>query len=75
MSAKIPAKKQIAIISLLLVFLLTASLGWAQGIAGTSGSLSQAEIDRIIKAFTAKEGQFRQALNKYSFKRDAVLQS
>ena len=75
MSAKIPAKRPIALISFLVFFLLTASLGWAQGIAGSSGSLSQAEVDRIIKAFTAKEGQFRQALNQYSFKRDAVLQS
>ncbi|HKP45145.1 MAG TPA: hypothetical protein VJT50_00980 [Pyrinomonadaceae bacterium] len=40
-----------------------------------SSSLSQAEIDRIINTFTAKESQFRQALNQYSFKRDAVLQS
>ena len=37
--------------------------------------LSQAEIDRIISTFTAKESQFRQALNQYSFKRDAVIQS
>jgi muconolactone delta-isomerase len=37
--------------------------------------LSQAEVDRIIKTFTAKESQFRQALNEYAFKRDAILQS
>ena len=41
----------------------------------SSSNLSQAEIDRIIAAFTAKEVQFRQALNQYSFKRDAVIQS
>jgi hypothetical protein len=36
---------------------------------------SPAEIDRIIKAFTGKEAEFRRALNEYSFKRDAILQS
>jgi hypothetical protein len=40
-----------------------------------SADLSQADIDRIINTFTAKESQFRKALNEYSFKRDAVLQS
>lgn len=54
------------------ISLLTAPFGLAQ----TSGSdLSQADINRIIAAFTAKEVQFRQALNQYSFKRDAVIQS
>src|SRR6185369_14788254 len=43
--------------------------------AGSGGSISPAEVDRIIKAFTTKEIQFRHALNEYSFKRDAVLQS
>jgi hypothetical protein len=33
---------------------------WAQGSTNNSGSLSQAEVDRIIKNH-AKEGQFRQA--------------
>jgi TonB family protein len=36
---------------------------------------SQAEIDRIVHAFTAKEAEFRRALNQYSFKRDAIVQS
>jgi TonB family protein len=40
-----------------------------------SGGLDQAEINRIIEKFTAKEKQFRQALNQYSFKRDAIVQS
>jgi muconolactone delta-isomerase len=40
-----------------------------------SGALPQGEVDRIIKAFTKKETQFRIALNEYSFKRDAILQS
>ena len=38
-------------------------------------NLPQGEVDRIIKAFTDKESRFRQALNEYSFKRDAIIQS
>ena len=39
-----------------------------------NGGMSPAEVDRIIRAFTAKEQEFRQALNSYSFKRDALMQ-
>jgi TonB family protein len=41
----------------------------------TNGGVSTAEADRIVRAFTAKEAEFRRALNNYSFKRDALLQS
>jgi hypothetical protein len=34
-----------------------------------------AQVDRIIRSFTTKEAQFRRALNTYSFKRDALIQS
>lgn len=47
----------------------------AQNAGPTSANLSPAEIERIIKTFTANERQFRTALNQYSFKRDALLQS
>ena len=40
-----------------------------------SGAIDPAEADRIIRTFTAKEAQFRKALNTYSFKRDALIQS
>jgi hypothetical protein len=33
------------------------------------------DVDRIVRAFTAKETEFRQALNQYAFKRDAVVQT
>jgi hypothetical protein len=33
------------------------------------------DVDRIVRAFTAKETEFRQALNLYAFKRDAVIQT
>lgn len=39
-----------------------------------SNSLSQAQIDEIIRKFTAKETEFREALNQYAFKRDALVQ-
>jgi TonB family protein len=40
----------------------------------TSPSLTQAQIDDIIRRFTAKETEFRRALNNYFFKRDALVQ-
>ncbi len=33
------------------------------------------DTERIIRTFTAKEAEFRRALNSYSFKRDALIQS
>lgn len=38
-------------------------------------ALSKSEIDRIVRAFTAKESEFRHALSNYAFKRDAVVQT
>src|SRR5256886_7042154 len=37
-------------------------------------SLSPAQIDDIVRKFTAKETHFRRALNSYAFKRDALVQ-
>ena len=39
-----------------------------------SSNLSQGQIDDIIRKFTAKETEFRRALNSYAFKRDALIQ-
>src|ERR1041384_5211678 len=39
-----------------------------------SSNLSPAQIDEIIRKFTAKETEFRRALNSYAFKRDALIQ-
>ncbi len=47
----------------------------AQQPAVVSGGLSPTEVDRIVQRFTGKEGLFRKALNVYSFKRDAIIQS
>ncbi len=38
-------------------------------------NLSQAQIDKIIQTLSAKEGQYRQALNQYGFKREATVQT
>lgn len=62
------------LISALFVLSFPASFVLAQG-SGNGSDLPPAEVDRIIKTFTTKEGQFRQALNSYSFKRDALMQS
>ena len=39
-----------------------------------SANLTQAQIDEIVRKFTAQETKFRQALNEYAFKRDALIQ-
>jgi hypothetical protein len=39
----------------------------------TRNNLSQAEIDRIVKNFTTKEGEFRSALTQYVFNRSASI--
>ncbi|HEV7474114.1 MAG TPA: hypothetical protein VGN90_08695 [Pyrinomonadaceae bacterium] len=75
MSAKRPLIRQIFPATFLFLVLSSATQVWAQGLGASSGALPPAEVDRIVRTFTAKEGQFRQALNQYSFKRDAVLQS
>jgi hypothetical protein len=64
----------------LLLICAAAPLAWGQQppIQGTfatgSANLSQAQIDEIIRKFAAKETEFRQALNLYAFKRDALVQ-
>lgn len=40
-----------------------------------SGPIATADEERIIRTFTTKEAEFRRALNNYSFKRDALIQS
>jgi muconolactone delta-isomerase len=75
MSVKRLTKRLIFVLAFVLPVLAATPLVLAQGSGTNSGSLSQAEIERIIQAFTAKEAQFRHALNEYAFKRDAILQS
>jgi hypothetical protein len=68
-------KKPIKSLAAFLFILLSAPVIFAQDLARSSSELAPAEAERILKAFTAKETEFRQALNQYSFKRDALLQS
>jgi hypothetical protein len=66
-------------IAIAILFIVTALMAaptaLAQNAAPSSDTLSQPEIDRIVKTFTTKETEFRKALNLYSFKRDAMIQS
>jgi len=69
--------KRLFIHTLVLATLFIASLSqtvFAQQAAAVNGKMNPAEIDRIIHAFSAKEAEFRRALNEYAFKRDAVIQ-
>jgi TonB family protein len=70
--------KRLCIHALVLATLLVASLfqtvSAQQATAAVNGKMAPAEIDRIIKTFSAKEAEFRRALNEYAFKRDAVIQ-
>src|SRR5436189_3271278 len=70
-------------LSTLLLICVMAPLAWAQqttadakgpSLTGAT-SLSQAQIDDIIRKFAAKETEFRRALNQYAFKRDALIQT
>jgi hypothetical protein len=67
--------KFIQCLSVTLATIALAVSATAQQSSLNSSNLSQAEIDRIIAAFTAKETHFRKALNAYVFKRDALVQS
>ena len=62
------------VLLVLLAIFFFAPASFAQNTSSGSAP-SQAEIDKIIAAFTSKERQFREALNQYSFKRDAIIQS
>jgi hypothetical protein len=43
--------------------------------APTSATDKTLDVDRIIRAFTAKETEFRRALAEYAFQRDATIQT
>jgi TonB family protein len=60
-------------IAALVLLALSAVSVMAQTNGGST--MDSAEADRIIRTFASKEAQFRRALNSYSFKRDALIQS
>jgi hypothetical protein len=57
----------------LLILSLSAIGAFAQNSKIVKTDLSQAEIDRIVKAFTANETAFRSALTSYAFSRSASI--
>lgn len=61
--------------ALFLVSIVPFRTTFAQGATSPSTTAKPADVDGIIRAFTAKETEFRQALNQYAFKRDAVIQT
>ena len=71
---RLPMNRLVQLFALFVVF-STASMAYAQGSALVASDLPPGEVERIIRAFTAKESEFRTALNEYAFKRDALLQS
>ena len=83
MSLSIARLKSLALVALIL--LGASAAGFAQQkprVANTSteklnsgaDTLTPAQVDSIIQKFTAKETEFRHALNTYAFKRDALIQ-
>jgi hypothetical protein len=50
----------------------SAGAGGAERAGGDGASV---DVQRIIRAFTRKETEFRRALNAYTFKREAVIQT
>ena len=64
----------ISVVALMALTTLSAS---AQGQSQTAavGPTNTVDSARIISAFTIKEAEFRRALNSYSFRRDALMQS
>jgi len=83
MRLSIARLKSFALVGLILVSVSAASVAQQSSPAAntspeklTSGadSLTPAQVDSIIRKFTAKETEFRHALNTYAFKRDALIQ-
>lgn len=57
----------------LIIFCLSSTEAFTQSSNIVKKDLSQAEIERIVKAFTANEKTFREALNGYVFSRSASI--
>ncbi len=70
MKTNILKKSLLPAVLTLLMFAISGSVA-AQA---ENGGFSQAQIDKIINNFTAKETEFRRALSNYAFKRDALVQ-
>ena len=62
------------VLAALFVLLQGAPAASAQQIASASGNANPPDVEKVIRAFSAKETEFRRRLNEYAFKRDAVIQ-
>jgi hypothetical protein len=60
--------------TLFLLLMAATQVAFGQQPAGPARPAPTVDVDRIIKAFSAKEAEFRRALYTYAFKRDAVIQ-
>jgi muconolactone delta-isomerase len=68
----------VALLVLSFVGVSSSGAAMAQQPAGNvrpDRAMKDVEVDRIVRAFTAKETEFRQALSNYAFKRDAIVQT
>jgi len=83
MRLSIARLKSFAVVALILVS--TSSAGFTQQnppaantssekLTSSADTLTPAQVESIILKFTAKESEFRHALNTYAFKRDALIQ-
>jgi muconolactone delta-isomerase len=63
------------VVSIIALFFHISICSWTVVAQVEESSLPQPEADKIIARFTTKEAEFRRALNNYSFKRDALIQS
>ncbi|HWW77181.1 MAG TPA: hypothetical protein VNZ44_17390 [Pyrinomonadaceae bacterium] len=75
-------RRIIAVVALFLSAALSAAAQTPDASVGAQGAQragagegEPVDVQRIIRAFTAKETQFRRALNNYTFKREAVIQT
>lgn len=73
-SAFIRISPTFAVVALVVLTTLNAS-AQVQTQTVAAGPTDTVDTARIIRSFTAKEAEFRRALNSYSFKRDALIQS
>lgn len=60
-------------LALLFIVLCLSAVGFGQAVGVVKKDLRPAEIDRIIKKFTANEADFRAALTNYVFNRSATV--
>lgn len=67
-------KTRIILFTLIILCFLAVGI-FAQESPIVKTDLSQTEINRIVKNFTTKEGEFREALKSYIYNRNATIQT